>query len=140
MKFSITPSLVAAGLVLGLSAFTLAPASALAQGSSTTRAQIKMDRDTFLSMARWDESGGTWVLKDNMAMPAGVPSSEEVKAMRDTFLSMNAWSEANGWVPVKGGPRDMSKLTREQVKAEGVAFLKTHRFDESTSTWLAKAR
>jgi hypothetical protein len=139
MKLNITHTLVAAGLVLGLSAFTLAPAQA--QGSSTTRAQVKMDRETFLSMARWDVENDRWVLKDDMPMPAGVLSRDEVKAMRDKFLSMHTWDDNNGqWVPVKGTPRDMSKLTRDQVKAETVRFLKMHRYDESTSTWVSKGK
>ena len=137
MKLRITRTIVAAGLVLGFSAFTLAPAQA--QGSTTTRAQVKMDRDTFLAMARWDAVSGTWVLKDNMPMPEGVLSKKEINAMRDKFLSMNKWDEVKSqWVPVNGAPRDMSKMTREQVKAETARFLKTHRFDEIASDWVIK--
>lgn len=138
MKFSITHSLAAASLVLGMSALVAGPVQA--QSSNLTRAQVKMDRDTFLSMARYDEVVGSWVLKD-MAMPQGVPSRDEIKAMRDTFLSMNTWNnEESKWVPVAGAPRDMSKLTRAQVKAETTRFLKMHRFDESTSSWVSKNR
>lgn len=39
---------------------------------------------------------------------------------------------------MKGAPRDMSKLTREQVEAETTRFVKMHRFDESTAAWVAK--
>jgi hypothetical protein len=139
MKFNINRSLVALSLALGLSALATGPVHA--QTSGSTRAQVKMERDAFLAMARWDETAGNWVLKDNMAMPAGVASREEIKAMRDKFLSMNTWNETNAqWVPVTGAPRDMSKLTREQVKAETTSFLKMHRFDESTSTWVSKTR
>ncbi len=137
MKLSITRSIIAAGLVLGLSAITLAPAQA--QGSTTTRAQVKMDRDAFFAMARWDSATENWVLKDNMPMPEGVPSRAEVKAMRDKFLSMHNWDDnSSQWIPVKGAPRDMSKMTREQVKAETVRFLKMYRFDEATSTFVSK--
>jgi hypothetical protein len=139
MKLVITHSLVAAGLALGLSALVADPVQA--QSSSLTRAQVKMDRDTFLAMMRWDESAGSWVLKDDMAMPEGVASRNEIKAMRDQFLSMHTWDDGNSqWVPVKGAPRDMSKLTREQVKAETVAFLKMYRFDEGGSKWVLKNR
>jgi hypothetical protein len=139
MKFSITRSIAAASLVLGLSALVVGPVQA--QSSGNTRAQVKMDRDTFLSMARWDETAGNWVLKDNMPMPEGVLSRSEVKAMRDKFLSMNTWNESTSqWVPVQGAPRDMSKVNRAQLKAETIRFLKMHRFDESTSTWVAKSR
>jgi hypothetical protein len=143
MKFSIARSLAAASLALGLSALVVGPsyAQTQAQAGSTSRAQVKMDRDTFLSMARWDETAGNWVLKDNMPMPEGVLSRNEVKAMRDKFLSMNTWNEnSSQWVPVQGAPRDMSKLSRVQVKAETARFLKMHRFDESTSSWVAKSR
>lgn len=34
----------------------------------------------------------------------------------------------------------MSKLTREQVKAEAVCFVRKRRCDELTSTWVAKGR
>jgi hypothetical protein len=34
----------------------------------------------------------------------------------------------------------MSKMNRAQVKAETIRFLKTHRFDESTSSWVGKTR
>ena len=143
MNISITRSVAVASLVLGFAAIVSAPsyAQTAPQGSGVTRAQVKMDRDTFLSMARWDELGGNWVLRDDMPMPAGVASRDEVKAMRDKFLSMNTWNEnASQYVPVNGAPRDMSKLTRAQVNAETTRFLKTHRFDESTSQWVARGR
>ena len=143
MKFSITRSAAVASLVLCFATIISAPAYAQTapQGSGVTRAQVKMDRDAFLSMARWDELGGNWVLRDDMPMPAGVASRTEVKAMRDKFLSMNTWNEnASQYVPVTGAPRDMSKLTRAQVEAETTRFLKTHRFDESSSQWVAKGR
>jgi hypothetical protein len=129
----------AASLVLALSVLAVGPVQA--QTSGLTRAQVKMDRDAFLAIARWDNEAGNWVLKDNMPMPEGVLSRDEVKAMRDKFLSMHTWEEtSSSWVPVKGGPRDMSKLTREQVQAETVRFLKMHRFDEATSSWVSKGR
>ena len=135
MKLSITRSIVAAGLVFGLSAITLAPVHA--QGTPTTRAQVKMDRDAFFAMARWDSVTDNWVLKDEFVMPAGVMSRMEVKAMRDKFLSMNTWDDQKSqWIPVGGIPRDMSKLTRAQVKAETERFLKMYRFDEQSSSFV----
>jgi len=139
MKLSITHSVVAASLAFGLTALVANPVQA--QSTGATRAQIKMDRDTFLATMRYDDSYGGWVLKDGMAMPPGIASREEVKAMRDKFLSMHTWDDsAAQWVPMKGAPRDMSKLTREQVKTETIAFLKMYRFDESASTWVPKNR
>jgi hypothetical protein len=137
MKFSITNSLAATSLVLVITALVAGPAQAQAQSGGLTRAQVKMDRDAFLGMARWDESYGGWVVKDDMAMPQGVASRTEVKAMLVKFLSMNVWDEAKSqYVPVAGAPRDMSKMSREQVKAETVRFLKMHRFNEATSEWV----
>ena len=133
MKRSHKISMVLATLLLSITGLTQA------QNAPLTREQVKMDRETWLTMFRWNESTSEWVLKDGMAMPKGVASREEVKAMRDQFLSMNTWDESQSrFVPVKGAPRDMSKLTRDQVKMETVMFLKMHRFDESTSQWVDK--
>jgi hypothetical protein len=141
MTSKMTHSFAAAAFVLALGGVLVAaPMHAQAQGTTATRAQVKMDRDAFLSMARWDESIGNWVLKDDMAMPAGVASRAEIKAMRDKFLSMNKWNESTSqWVPMTAA-RDMNKLTRAEVSAETVAFLKSHRYDESTSQYVMKAR
>ena len=141
MKLSITRSVFAAGLVLGLSAMTLAPVHA--QGNSkeaaTTRAQVKMDRDAFLAIARYDTATEMWVIRDDMAMPAGVLSRMEVKAMRDKFLSMHTWDDGNSrWIPVNGAPRDMSKLTRAQVQEETARFFKTMRYDDGMSSFVQR--
>lgn len=137
MKLTLSRSIAAASLVLGLSTLVAGPVHA--QSSSTTRAQVKMDRDTFLAMARWDESAGSWVLKDGMKMPEGVATREEIKAMRDKFLMSHTWSESESkYIPVKGAPREMSKLTREQVKEETTRFLSMYRYDESSSTYVSK--
>ena len=140
MKFRIAHSLVATSLVLG-GAFAVLASPAFAQTAGATRAKVKMDRDAFLSMARWDEIAGQWVIRDDMPMPAGLASRAEIKAMRDKFLSMNTWDE-NGstYVPVKGAPRDMSKLSRAQVKMETERYLKMYRFDEPTSTFVLRSR
>ena len=138
MKFRIAHSFVAASLALGgLSALVASPVHA--QGPTATRATVKMDRDTFLSMVRYDHATGYWVLKDDAAMPEGMASRDEIKAMRDKFLSMHTWDPINTtWVPVKGAPRDMSKLTRAQVKTDTERFLKMHRFDERSATWMSR--
>jgi len=139
MKLSIAHSFVAASLALGLAALVANPVHA--QSTGATRAEVKMDRDTFLATMRYDDSFGGWVLKDGMVMPEGVASREEIKAMRDKFLSMHTWDDsAAQWVPMKGAPRDMSKLTREQVKAETAAFLKLYRYNQFGSTWELKSR
>ena len=139
MKLNITRSLVATGLVIGLAALAFGPAQA--QTTGLTRAQVKMDRDTFLAMARWDPLTETWMLKEDVAMPEGIKPRSEVKAERDKFLSMNTWNNAKSeWLPMQGAPREMSKLTRAEVKAELAQFMKTHRYDEISSSWVSKTK
>jgi hypothetical protein len=141
MTRSFKHTLATTACLLAFGTITALPALAQTPATANTRAQVKMDRDAFLAMVRWDETTSNWVLKDNMAPPAGVASREEVKAMRDKFLSMNKWNESTAqWSPVTGAPRDMSKLSRAEVEKEAVMFLKTHRFNESTSEWVLKNR
>lgn len=105
-----------------------------------TREQVKMDRDSFLALMRWDELTGMWVLKSNMEPPKGVVSRADVLAMRDQFLRMNVYDDTVGsWVPVKA-PRDMSTLTREQVNMETLRFLMMYRYDESRNEWISRMR
>lgn len=124
-------------VALGAALVTAAPA-APAQG--LTREQVKMDRDTFLALMRWDELTGMWVLKSGMEPPRGVMSRAEVIAMRDEFLRMNVYDDTVGtWVPAKA-PRNMSSLTREQVNMETLRFLMMYRYDEQRNEWLPKSR
>lgn len=112
-----------------------------AQAQGLTRAQVQMDRDSFLATHRWDEQHSQWVLRDGMPMPQGIKSRAEVMAMTTEFLKMHRWDEARSeWVPTGGKPRDMSTLTREQVQMETLQFLRTHRFDESSGEWVSKQR
>lgn len=134
MKTSHTASLFAASLLLSFAG------AVHAQGSGLGREMVKMDRDTFLSMFKWNEITSEWVLKSGMAPPQGVKSREEVIAMRDEFLSMNVWNDdTSQFDPIKGGkPRNMSSLTREQVQRETTMFFMTHRYDENSSKWVNK--
>jgi hypothetical protein len=105
-----------------------------------TREQVKMDRDSFLALMRWDELTGMWVLKSGMEPPKGVMSRAEVLAMRDQFLRMNVYDDSVGtWVPLKA-PREMSTLTREQVNMETQRFLMMYRYDESRNEWISRMR
>ncbi len=123
-----------------LLATTLAAFSTAGQAQSVTREQVKMDRESFLTLMRWDELTAMWVLKSGMEPPAGVLSRAEVIGMRDQFLRMNRYDESTGaWVPLNAA-RDMSTLTREQVNMETVRFLMMYRFDESRSEWISRVR
>ena len=131
-RFSLLMPLVLA------TALTSLAAPAQAQGLS--REQVRMDRDSFLALMRWDELTGMWVLKSGMEPPKGVMSRAEVIAMRDQFLRMNVYDDTVGtWVPVKA-PRDMSTLTREQVNMETLRFLMMYRYDEQRNEWISKMR
>ncbi len=126
-------------LTLALAA-TLTTFAAPGQAQSLTREQVKMERDAFLALMRWDELTGMWVLKSGMEPPKGVMSRAEVIAMRDQFLRMNVYDDTVGtWVPVKA-PRDMSTLTREQVNMETLRFLMMYRYDEQRNEWISKMR
>lgn len=130
-RFTLLPLVLAA---------TLAAVAAPTQAQGLTREQVKMDRDTFLALMRWDEVTGMWVLKSNMEPPKGVLSRSEVIAMRDHFLRMNRYDEGTGtWTPLQAA-RDMSTLTREQVNMETQRFLMMYRYDESRSEWVSRAR
>ena len=123
-----------------LLATTLAAFSAPGHAQSLTREQVKMERDAFLALMRWDELTGMWVLKSGMEPPKGVMSRAEVIAMRDQFLRMNVYDDTVGtWVPIKA-PRDMSTLTREQVNMETLRFLMMYRYDEQRNEWVSKTR
>ena len=129
-----------------LSLLTLALATSLvafaapSQAQGLTREQVKMERDAFLALMRWDELTGMWVLKSGMEPPKGVMSRAEVIAMRDQFLRMNVYDDTVGtWVPVKA-PRDMSTLSREQVNMETLRFLMMYRYDEQRNEWVGKSR
>jgi len=105
-----------------------------------TRQQVKMERDEFLRTHRWDGLTETWVLKKGVEPPAGVKSRADMKAERDKFLSNNRWDDVQGvWVPRKGQPpRDISKMSREQVRSETRQFLRTHEWDEITESYVQK--
>ena len=128
-------SLLTLALAATLSAFAVP-----SQAQGLTREQVKMERDAFLALMRWDELTGMWVLKSGMEPPKGVMSRAEVIAMRDQFLRMNVYDDTVGsWVPIKA-PRDMSTLTREQVNMETLRFLMMYRYDEQRNEWVSKMR
>jgi hypothetical protein len=112
--------------------------SAQAQDAPLTRQQVQMDRDTFLKLMQWDEHTGQWVLKSNMEPPKGVVSRSDVLAMRDEWLRHHRYDEPSGTWQTVGTPREMSKLTREQVNMETIRFLMMYRFDESRSEWISR--
>ena len=71
--------------------------------------------------------------------PAELRSRQEVKAERDEFLSKNRWDQPSGrFVPISGPPRQLSTMSRDEVRQETEMYLRTHYYDEVTDTWLEK--
>jgi hypothetical protein len=127
--------------VLSLALLGSLSATAPVWAQSASRAQVQMDRDTFLATFRWDELSSQWVMKEGLPMPKGIKSRDEIMGMVMDHLKNHRWDELNGeWVPISGKPREMSTLTRDQVHRETVMFLMTHRFDEASSQWVSKMR
>lgn len=138
MKHSRIVALALSTLLLSVSGLT--QAQNLKPPVESSRMAAFMDRDVFLSMHRWDEMTGMWVVKSNIELPKGVMPRSEVMAMADKFLVMNTWdAQREQWV-ANGTPRDMSKLTREEVRVETIRFLMTHQWDESSTSWISKMR
>ena len=74
MQFKFTHTLALAGMLAALAG------NVYAQSPSSAGGQVKMDRETFLSIMTWDEISGQWVLKSNMEAPTGVLSRKDVLA------------------------------------------------------------
>ena len=111
-----------------------------APASTTTRAEVKMERAEFVKTHTYDVANEVWVLKPGLEAPSGMKTRAQIKADRDEFLKNNRWSEQGSvWIPLKGAPRDMETMSRAQVKMETAAFLRTHRYDEQSETWMMKA-
>ncbi len=104
--------------------------------AQTPRVQIKMDRDEFLRSHRWDPLTDVWSLNPGMALPLGVMPRADVMAARDTYLSTHRWDDARGWRPLVSGSRNLSAMTRDQLRLELRQFMRTHRWDETTEEWL----
>ena len=130
-------------VIWGLSfALTAGMANAQATGGAAgaaplTREQVKMDRDEFMRMHRWDATSDNWVLKSDIEAPAGMKSRAEVKAQREEFMRNNRWNQATEhWEPMNNAPRDLSKMSRAQVSAETIQFSRTHQWDDDKSDWV----
>lgn len=138
MKHSRIVALALSTLLLSVSGLT--QAQNLKPPVESSRMAAFMDRDVFLSMHRWDEMTGMWVVKSDIELPKGIMPRSEVMAMVDKFLVTNTWdAQREQWV-TGGTPRDMSKLTREEVRVETIRFLMTHQWDESSTSWISKMR
>ena len=54
-------------------------------------------------------------------------------------MSVHRWDPSgDAWQPVPEGPRDLSKLTREQMRIETREFMRTHEWDVVEERWVDK--
>lgn len=61
MKLSLSHSLMAASLAFAMTSLAVTPVPVHA---ASTRAQVKMDRDTFLATMRWGDAMSAWVSRN----------------------------------------------------------------------------
>ncbi len=124
--------------LIGMSLATtvgLVSAQTSATKTEESRSQVKMDRDEFLKTHTYDAGRQEWMLKPGVQTPTGVTPRAEITAARDKFLSMHRWNAGSqDWVKLPG-PREMSKVSRSQVKMERDAFTKTMVFNNETGLW-----
>jgi hypothetical protein len=107
------------------------------QAAPMTRQQVKMERDEFLKLHRYDAANEEWILRSNMDPPAGMKTRAQVRAEKDEFLKMHKFdSVSETWVPLQGAPKPT--LSRAEVRAETAQFMKTHEWDEINERWVDK--
>ena len=70
--------------------------------------------------------------------------SPEKVAERNKFLASYRWNDGkSAWEPIAGKPRDVAAepldcgKTRAEIQKDCTAFLKTHRWDEASGTYVA---
>jgi hypothetical protein len=128
------------GLTLSVAMMALAPTAyaqtATPPAAPASRMEIRMERDEFLKMHRYDDTNGEWMTNTPSTSDL---SRSEVKAERDKYLRTNRWNEAtDSFTPMSGAPRELSTLTREEVKMERMQFARTHTWDNVKSMWVMK--
>jgi len=113
---------------------------ALAQsGSGATRAQVQTECANFMKTHVWSESKSAWVLKPGVKAPArSAKTSAQIQAETSAFLAKNRWDESRSrFVSVTGAPRDVSKMSREEVRKETAAFMENHEWDDAKSAFVS---
>lgn len=106
--------------------------------TTTSRSQVKIERDEFIKSHRWDPVIDDWALKPEFEPPAGIKDRNQIRKERDDFLKKNRWdSTMNQWIPLEK-PRLISSLSREQVRRETREFMRTHVWDTSLEIWSPK--
>ena len=108
-------------------------------GSGATRAQVQADCANFMKTHEWSETKSAWVLKPGVNAPArDVKTTAQIQAETSAFLAKNRWDESRSrFVPVSGAPRDVSKMSREEVRKETAAFMQNHEWDDVKSAFVS---
>ena len=133
-------NLIVPAVSVACAAALLAMASpVLAQsGSGATRAQVQTECANFMKTHEWSETKSAWVLKPGVKAPArNAKTSAQIQAETSAFLAKNRWDESKSrFVPVSGAPREVSKMSREEVRKETAAFLQNHEWDDVKSAFV----
>ena len=132
-------NLVAAAVSVACATAILSIASPVSaqSASGVSRAQVRKECADFMKTHEWSEANG-WQLKPGVKAPAtSAKTPGEGVAETVAFLSKNRWDDAkSAFVPIKGTPRDVSTMSREQVKKEAGEFERTHIWVEEASTFV----
>ena len=112
-----------------------------------TRAEVRSECVDFLQKHRWDEVGGDYVLKSTgkpvagLVPPEGVKTRQQIRADRDAYLRAYRWNDAtSSWEPLGKAPREVSKLSRADMRKETMAFLKTHEWDDAQGGYVDRRK
>ncbi len=113
-----------------ISQTTVTPTTSMTPAS---RSEVRMERDEFLKAHRYDENERDWLPQD---APTSNQPRTEVKAARDQFLSANRWdNKQSTFVPIQGTPRDISVMSREEIRMETMEFTRTHTWNNRQAKW-----
>lgn len=135
----IAPAVVATSL-LAIQITAWPQTKATAESTAPSRRAVQIDGERFVRSHHWDNAANQWLSNDgSKETPANGKSRQAVSAGLGDFLKNNRWDNVESkWVSLQQKPREISSLTREEVRTETRAFLKTHEFDPITSAWTLK--
>ena len=142
MKLSkIAFQLTVAGSLLAIMPIT----PVFAQGTSATqpaktRAQVVAERDAFLATHEWSEVESDWELKNGKKEmePGMAESRAKIKSERDAYLKMHMWDKNSDKFLLAPQPRDMSGMSKEQVKMESAEFHRLYVWNNVRSIYVLR--
>lgn len=138
------PRVASVGICAAVAGGTVSAQSPEELACAKTRAEVRNECVQFMKTHTWNDGLGAYVLKQGAPVPEGVKTLAQIVAERNAFLASNRWNDVkSAWEPITGKPRDVAsepldcKMTRADVQKDCVAFMKTHRWDEATGTYVA---